>query len=159
MAARHAALRALRWIAVAVSVLAAGLLPVTPAHATYGSDQPVYVQVNSNTGPTQALARLDGTVAFDDGNTKFRYSLAMCWQSAYPSPNLQIVVNGSTYLWGSYAGTTSAPGCQQVILYSAEVTHGGVVANVRFDVTAGWFYPGNQYNSRTRSWTADNPFN
>ena len=144
---------------MAISVLAAGLLTVTPAHATYGSDQPVSVQVNSNTGPTQALANLSGTVAFDDGNTKFRYSVALCWQSAYPAPNLWIYINGSTWVSPVYAGSTSRSGCQQTYLYSAEVTHSGVVANVRFDVTAGWFYPGNQYNSRTRSQTVDNPYN
>ncbi|MFB4278690.1 MULTISPECIES: hypothetical protein [unclassified Nonomuraea] len=158
MAARSGVRRATRSIAVAIAALATALLPLGAAHAAYGPDQPVYIQVNATDPYNTGLARLEGTVAFDDGDTMFRYSLRLCWLHAYPAPNLSIVVNGTTQLWPASTGSTTTPGCQQTSLYAAEVNHGGAVGNVRFDVTGGWFYPGNQYNTRTKSYTVDNPY-
>jgi hypothetical protein len=152
--------RAISSIAVAIAALATVLLPGTPAHAAWGADTPVYINLVSNDGYGRQLARLEGTVTFDDGNTKFRYSLQLCWGSgAYPQPNLAINVNGTTYVQPVGTGSTSASGCQRVALYGSEVNFGSIVRNVRFDVTAGWFHPGNNYNTRTRSATYDNPFN
>ncbi|ETK32967.1 hypothetical protein [Microbispora sp. ATCC PTA-5024] len=148
-------------IALAVTALAVTCLPVSPAHAAYGPDQQVYVQVIANDGSGMQLARLEGTVAFDDSNTKYRYSLSLCWQSgAYPQPSFLINVNGTTTNYPVWTGSTSASGCQQVALYSAEASFGGSVYNLRFDVTAGWFSHGYQYMTRTKSsGTYDNPFN
>lgn len=146
---------------IAIAALGAILLPVTPAYATYGQDQIVALTVTSNSGPSLTLARLDGTVAFDDGNTKFRYSLRLCWGSgAYPRPNFSITINGSVGVPPVETGTAPAPaGCQFVFLYDAEPTTSTTLTNVTFSVTGGWFYPGNQYNTRTRSVTYDNPYN
>ncbi|WP_043622546.1 hypothetical protein [Nonomuraea candida] len=158
MAARSRAGRLTRSIAIAIAAIAAALLPLSPAHAAYGPDQPVSVQVNATDPYNTPLARLQGTVAFDDGTAMFRYSLQLCWLRAYPAPNLRIFINGTTQHYPVSAGSTTTPGCQQTSLYAAEVNHGAAIANVRFDVTAGWFYPGMQYNTRTRSFTSDNPF-
>ncbi|GIH24065.1 hypothetical protein Aph01nite_23750 [Acrocarpospora phusangensis] len=149
-------------IALAVTALAVIVLPATPAHATYGPNQSVYVQVTANDGTGQQLARLEGTVAFDDSNTKYRYALTLCWQNAYPMPSFIIVLNGSTVNYPVLTGYSSATGCQQVTVYDAEATPGITVSNLRFDVTAGWFSSVNgwQYMTRTKSsGTYDNPFN
>nr|WP_062341846.1 hypothetical protein [Herbidospora sakaeratensis] len=149
-------------IAFAFMALAALILPATPAHAAYGPDQSVWVQVTANDGSGMPLAQLQGTIAFDDSNTKYRYSLSICWQSgAYPQPSAVIVVNGSSGSYPIWSGSSSATGCQQVALYSSEVNFGSAVYNLRFDVTAGWFSRTNgQYMSRTKSsGTYDNPFN
>ncbi|TMR93051.1 hypothetical protein [Nonomuraea basaltis] len=149
-------------IAVAIATLAALLLPVTPAHATYGPDQTVSLTVTSNAGPSLTLVRVEGTVAFDDGNTKFRYALRLCWGSgAYPMPNFYISINGSTAIYPTQTGSAPAPsGCQlSHFLYDGEYTHSTTVANITIYATGGWFYPGNNYNSRTKSVTYDNPFN
>lgn len=149
-------------IAIAAAALVTAVLSVTPAHAAYGPDQPVYVQVTANDGTGLQLARLEGTIAFDDSNTKFRYSLRFCWQSAYPQPSFVAVINGSTTAYLANTGYTTAGGCQQVRLYDSAVTSGTVIRNLRFDVTAGWFSSVNYYQYMTRtksSITYDNPFN
>lgn len=154
-----------RWlktsIATAAAASAAALLPAAPAHAAYSPDQPVSVQVTASDGSGLKLARLDGTVAFDSSNTKYRYSLRLCWQNAYPAPTFRVVVNGSTVNHPVQTGTSSASGCQRVFVYDNEVNFGSTVRNVRFDVTAGWFGGnGYQYQTRTKSsLTYDNPFN
>lgn len=147
-------------IAAVVAALALIVLPASPAHATYGPDQPVYVQLTA-TGTGQYLALLQGTVAFDDGNTNYRYTLSLCWQSgAYPQPSFLINVNGTTTQSPVYTGMSSAPGCQFVYNYSADVNFGSTVRNVRFDVTGGWFASNGQYMMRTKSsGTYDNPYN
>ncbi|GIH46638.1 hypothetical protein [Microbispora rosea] len=147
-------------IAMAVAATAAALVPLSPAHAAYGADQPVYLQLVSNDGYATQLALLDGTVAFDDGNTKYRYSLRLCWQHAYPQPYFTINVNGTSTASPTQTGPTSMSGCQQAYLYSGEVNFGGTVRNVRFDVTGGWFGSNGQYQMRTKStYTYDNPYN
>ncbi|GAB1821471.1 hypothetical protein [Herbidospora sp. RD11066] len=150
-------------IAFAFMALAALILPATPAHAAYSADQSVYLQLTANDGTGMPLALLQGTVAFDDSNTKYRYSVSICWQSgAYPQPSAGIYVNGTFNSYPVWTGSSSAAGCQQVALYSAEVNVGSAVYNMRFDLTAGWFSSvnGYQYMSRTKSTgTYDNPFN
>ena len=119
------------------------------------------MQLVSNDGNATQLALLEGTVAFDDGNTKYRYSLRLCWQHAYPAPSFLINVNGTSTVTPVKTGTTSATGCQQVAVYDTEADFGTTVRNVRFDVTGGWFISGtNQYATRTKSSsTYDNPYN
>ncbi|HEX4815199.1 MAG TPA: hypothetical protein VFV66_20850 [Nonomuraea sp.] len=152
--------RAVSSVALAVAALVAVLLPAAPAHAAWGPDQTVFINVISNDGYGRQLARLEGTIAFDDGNAMFRYSLQLCWGSgAYPAPSVRFYVNGTTFYGPVGAGETTATGCQRVFLYASQTNVGGLVSNVRIDVTAGWFYPGNQYNTRTKSATYDNPFN
>ncbi|KAA9377648.1 hypothetical protein F5972_18730 [Microbispora cellulosiformans] len=160
MTARSRGRRLTTSIAMAIAALAAALAPLSPAHAAYGPDQPVYLGLISNDGTGLELAVLQGTVAFDDGNTKYRYSLSLCWQHAYPAPSFLINVNGTTTNWPTQTGYSSAPGCSQVYLYNAEVNFGSTVQNVRFDVTGGWFGSNGQYKSRTKSTgTYDNPYN
>jgi hypothetical protein len=147
-------------IAIVIAALAAVLLPGTPAHATYGPDQPVALTVNSNSGPSLMLARLEGTVAFDDGNTKFRYSLRLCWGSgAYPRPNFHFSTNSGVYYPTATGMAPAPPGCQFVYLFNGETTTPVVLTHITFSVTGGWFYPGNQYNTRTKTSTYDNPYN
>ncbi|MGI5156526.1 hypothetical protein [Microbispora sp. CA-102843] len=160
MTARSRGRRLTTSIAIAIASMAAALLPLSPAHAAYGSDQPVYLQLLSNDGNGTQLALLEGTVAFDDGNTKYRYSLRLCWQHAYPAPSFLINVNGTSTASPTWTGSTSVSGCQQAHLYSAEVNFGSTVRNVRFDVTGGWFGTNGQYMTRTKSTaTYDNPYN
>jgi len=159
---RSPARRAAGSAVIALAMLVAILVPVTPAHATYGPDQSVSLTVNSNAGPTLMLAQLTGTLAFDDGNTKLKYALRLCWGSgAYPSPNFYISINGGASFYPATTGTAAAPpGCQLFLsLYDGEYTHSTTLRNVTLYVTGGWFYPGNNYNSRTKSVTYDNPYN
>lgn len=147
-------------VALAGGAIATALLPTTPAHAAYGPDQPVYVQLVSNDGNATPLARLEGTLAFDSGNTKYRYSLTLCWQSAYPAPSFRVIVNGTTTNYPTSTGTTTKSGCQVTTVYNNEVNFGSTVRNVRFDVTGGWFGTNGQYQMRTKSSsTYDNPYN
>ncbi|MBX6357915.1 MAG: hypothetical protein IRZ05_18930 [Micromonosporaceae bacterium] len=159
MTARSKGRRLAASIAMAGGALATALLPTAPAHAAYGADQPVYVQLLSNDGKATPLARLEGTVAFDSGNTKFRYSLTLCWQSAYPAPSFTVIVNGTNTYWPTSNGTTSLPGCQVTTVFNNEVETGSTVRNVRFDVTGGWF-SSTGYQTRTKSsLNYDNPYN
>jgi len=156
MTARSKTRRITRSIAVAVTAFAALLLPVTPAHAAWGPDQLVWITVTDN---GRALARLEGTIAFDDGNTMYRYSLRLCWQSgSYPAPSAVLQVSGTRTSPVS-TGSTSAPGCQMVFLYGATVNFGSLVPNVGISVTSGYFDSSNQYHRVTDSATYDNPFN
>jgi hypothetical protein len=159
---RSKARRAARSVAIAIATLAAILMPLTPAHAAYGPDQPVSITVISNAGPSIMLAQLTGTLAFDDGNTKFRYALRLCWGSgSYPKPNFYVSVNGGTIFYPAQTGTSAAPpGCQLSLYhYDGEYTHSSTLTNITLNVTGGWFYPGQTYNSRTKSTTYDNPYN
>jgi hypothetical protein len=142
---------------MAVAALFVALTPMASAQAAAGPDQAVHVQLNS-TDTYGALARLTGTVAFDDTST-YRYALRLCWQKAYPAPSFRIIVNGGTQVIPVESGSVAESGCQRVFLYNA-TRSGGIVQNVRFDVTGGWFDFSNQYRTRTRSSaTYDNPFN
>lgn len=150
-----------RSIAIAIAMLAAVLLPTTPAHATYGPPQQVYLQLVSDDGQALQLARAEGTVAFDDGNRRYTFNVNVCWQRAYPAPNFDVYIND---VWQSvgYSTGPTAPGCQLTLrVYSAnDVTHGDIVRNIRFQVTGGWFDRQGQYRSRTKSTPYyDNPFN
>ncbi|MEU8355897.1 hypothetical protein AB0C27_07770 [Nonomuraea sp. NPDC048882] len=159
---RSPARRAAGSAAIVIATLVAILMPVTPAHATYGADLPVSITVTSNAGPPLMLAQVTGTVAFDDGNTKFRYSLRLCWGSgSYPRPNLYVSVNGSSTFYPGQTSTSPAPAGCQLSLYhhDGEYTHPSTIANITVYVQGGWFYPGQTYNSRTKSLTYDNPYN
>jgi hypothetical protein len=150
-----------RWttpIGIAIAALAAALLPITPAHAAYGPDQPVFLSISGGNG-TGLLARVDGTMAFDDGNRQFKYSVRLCWARSYPAPNFWMVVNGSTTYYPNYSGSSSAPGCQQVTLYADAPTHGDIIRNIRFRLNGGWFDSQNGYHRVEREFTYDNPFN
>jgi hypothetical protein len=148
-------------IAVALTALVGALMPFSPAHAAFGSNQTVYLQLTANDGYGTQLARLNGTIAFDNGNQKYRYSLRLCWQNAYPAPNLRVYVNDSSSSVPAQTGTSSESGCQMVLLYSHTVNYGSTVRNVHFTVTGGWFDRfDHQYHMRTDyTYTYDNPYN
>ncbi|MBO3751881.1 hypothetical protein J5X84_37920 [Streptosporangiaceae bacterium NEAU-GS5] len=147
-------------VAIVIAAVVAAVLPLAPAQATYGSDQPVSVNVIANDGSGQELAALTGTLAFDDGNTKYRYNLQLCWKNAYPAPYFRIIVNGTAVNYPVQTGYSSATGCQAVYVFNSETNFGSTVRNIRFDVTAGWFNFQNQYFTRTKSsGTYDNPYN
>ncbi|MEO3861490.1 hypothetical protein [Acrocarpospora sp. B8E8] len=64
-----------RVLTIALTVVAALVVPVAPAHAAYGSDIVVSIDVY---GQGFKLSGAYGTIAFDNGNAKYRYSIAMC---------------------------------------------------------------------------------
>ncbi|WP_204044981.1 hypothetical protein [Acrocarpospora phusangensis] len=138
--------------------VAALVVPVAPAHATYGSDMTVNIDV---WGQGVKLSGAYGTIAFDDGNAKYRYSIAMCWQSSYTRPNLFASVNGGarTYLYLGGGTQVTIPQCQNpAYLISGEVTPGGTVNNVTLTVDGVRFNPPNS-TYHTNSAFYDNPFN
>lgn len=150
--------RGRRWtasIAIALAALAAAVLPTSPAHAAYAPDQPVYLQAY---GGGQLLARVTGTIGFDDGN-RFRYSLRLCWQHSYPAPNLWVRINRSFSYGPPQTGSASESGCQTLTLHSEQRDHGSAVTTVRLEVVAGWFNNQNQYQQDTDWADYDNPYN
>ncbi|WP_066374449.1 hypothetical protein [Herbidospora mongoliensis] len=142
---------------LAVALLAVLVTPVAPAQAAYGSDLPVNIDVY---GQGIKLSGAYGTIAFDDGNTKYRYSIAVCWQGSYSRPTLYASVNGA---WRSPlpAGGTAVtiPQCTgQATLLSGEVTAGATINNVAIVVDGVKFNPPNS-TYHTNSAFYDNPYN
>ncbi|WP_155350291.1 hypothetical protein [Acrocarpospora pleiomorpha] len=138
--------------------VAALAVPVAPAYATYGSNMTVSIDV---WGQGVKLSGAYGTIAFDDGNTKYRYSIAMCWQSSYTRPNLYASVNGGarTSLYVGGGTPVTIPQCLYTAsLISGEVTPGGTVSNVTLTVDGVRFNPPNS-TYHTNSAFYDNPFN
>ncbi|QYC42462.1 hypothetical protein Nocox_24295 [Nonomuraea coxensis DSM 45129] len=146
-------------IALLLAAIAVALLPLTPAQAAYGPPSPIVLQVNASDG-TQ-LARVEGTVAFDDGNTRYTYSLVLCRRSSFQAPYVRIYVNGvvhDTLFWNP---STTVPWCFYsgfASPHSAEVTYGAVVQNVRFELV-GSSFPNNVYKEHRSGFTYDNPYN
>ncbi|WP_459803092.1 hypothetical protein [Herbidospora sp. RD11066] len=139
-----------------IALLALPVTLATPAHAAYGSDLAVNIDVY---GQGIKLSGAYGTIAFDDGNTKYRYSIAVCWQGSYSRPTLYASVNGA---WRSPLGGTSTPvtipQCTgQATLVSGEAS-GGTINNVSIVVDGVKFNPPNS-TYHTNSAFYDNPFN
>lgn len=78
-------------LAAAFAMALAILLAPAPAHAAWGSQIPVSIQVVSNYG--YQLGYASGWVQFDTGGTTFRYEITVCRQSSYTPPNLAVSVN------------------------------------------------------------------
>jgi hypothetical protein len=82
-------------LAAGAAVLSGLLVAPTPAHAAWGTTYNLSIQVTyrSPVGSTLQLGRADGWVQFDDGGDTFHYSLTVCRQSGYTTPDLQVAVN------------------------------------------------------------------
>ncbi|MEO3810691.1 hypothetical protein ABGB17_16950 [Sphaerisporangium sp. B11E5] len=136
----------------------AALLPLSPAHAAYGPPQPISM---GTSGGGQILALADGTLQFDDGNTKFLYYIELCRVSSFSAPYIKVYVNGvyqySLY-WEGNTTTSRCPAGYRSTIHSAESSHGGTVANVTFTLVSSDFI-NNVYRERTRTVTYDNPYN
>ncbi|WP_380807634.1 hypothetical protein [Sphaerisporangium aureirubrum] len=152
--------RTIRSLSLALVAFAALLLPVTPAHATYGAPFTVWAEIYGNGGSTQ-LARLDGTLQFDDGNTKIYYNLELCRRSSFTGPQVKVYVNNtfvtSLYWSGGYS-TAVCPSFYTATPLSAELTYGGTIYNVSL-ILVGSEFPNNVYTERTKRRDYDNPFN
>ncbi|WNI16021.1 hypothetical protein [Actinacidiphila sp. ITFR-21] len=87
--------RITRLAATAAAVLGGVLVAPTPAHAAWGTTYDLSIQATYQfpTGSTTQVGRADGWVQFDDGGDTFRYSLTVCRQSGYTTPELQVAVN------------------------------------------------------------------
>ncbi|WP_155341308.1 hypothetical protein [Acrocarpospora corrugata] len=147
-----------RVLAIALLTVAALVAPSAPAHAAYGSDQSANIDV---WGQGIKLSGGYGTIAFDDGNTKYRYTIAICWQSSYSRPTLYASVNGAWRTIISTGGGTAVtiPQCSNpASLVSGEVTPGGTINNVSLIVDGVRFNPPNS-TYHTNSSFHDNPFN
>jgi hypothetical protein len=149
-----------RRFAVILAVLAATVLPVSPAHATYGpQNSTVHIQLFSSSGTT--VGKVTGTVEFDSGNTMFRYTLTMCRQSSYTAPWADLYVNGAAYRQladGWVYGTTTC-GTGPVAVHSAEVPYGAVVTNVRVNLHGASFGFPEGFREHQGNSLKDNPYN
>ncbi|MFC6081939.1 hypothetical protein [Sphaerisporangium aureirubrum] len=154
-------LRSTRSLAVGLLVAVAALLPLTPAHAAYGAPLPIQQAIYGGVNNAQLLARSDGTLQFDDGNTKYKYYIELCRVSSFVAPSIRVAVNGVyqyTLFYNVGSATALCPSGYTATILSAEVNHGGTVANVSFTLVASDFI--NQvYRERTRTSTYDNPYN
>ncbi|WP_030454645.1 hypothetical protein [Herbidospora cretacea] len=143
---------------IVIALLAVLATPAAPARAAYGTDLPVSIDVY---GQGVKLSGAYGSIAFDDGNAKYRYSIAVCWQSSYSRPTLYASVNGAwrSPLPVSPGTAVTIPQCTgQASLLLGEVTPGGTVANVTITVDGVKFNPPNS-TYHTNSAFYDNPFN
>ena len=149
-----------RWIAVTVMALAATLVPLTPAHATYGPQLPVILYVNADNGTK--LARVEGTLQFDDGNAKYAYSLTLCRYSSYSAPYIRISVNGTYRDLLSWYGGTTVPWCTYsgfATVFTGDIDYGSTVRNVSFQLVGSSFSNQNVYKEHYDYLTYDNPYN
>nr|WP_062334857.1 hypothetical protein [Herbidospora sakaeratensis] len=141
---------------IVIALFAVLAIPAAPAQAAYGADLPVNFDVY---GQGIKLSGAYGSIAFDDGNTKYRYSIAVCWQGSYSRPTLYASVNGA---WRSPLSGTSTPvtipQCTgQATLVTGEAT-GGTIGNVSIIVDGVKFNPPNS-TYHTNSAFYDNPYN
>ncbi|MEV7968229.1 hypothetical protein AB0O34_19930 [Sphaerisporangium sp. NPDC088356] len=139
----------------------AALLPLTPAHAAYGAPIPVSMAVYGGSTGTQLLARVDGTMQFDDGNMKYQYNLELCRVSSFVAPHVKVSVNGVykySLFWSGGSSTALCPSFYTATALAAEVDNGSTVANVTLTLV-GSDFNNNVYRERTRTTTYDNPFN
>jgi len=147
-----------RVLTVVLAVLAGILLAAGPASATYGAPTAVLLQVN---GGGMKLSGVSGSLSFDDGNTKFAYSLAVCRESSYTPPNVWYSVNGGQRIPISGGGSpVSVPECKYTAyLISGEPVPGVVITSVTVFIDGVWFDNHNVAHYFERSGTYDNPFN
>jgi hypothetical protein len=156
-----------RLLATAAAAIGVTVLPAAPAHATYGPQFGTVHWQLLNSGGNQLIGSIDGTVEFDDGNTKFRYSLTMCRQNSFSAPYARVFVNGtySFSLYPAYTGMPSCTGGATAIggVVTGEVETGSLVRNVTVEFNGSYYGSGpNGYmvwEQRQRSILKDNPYN
>jgi hypothetical protein len=151
----------MRSAAIALVAAIAALLPLTPAHAAYGAPIPVSMAVYGGWNNSQLLARLDGTLQFDDGNSKYKYNLELCRVSSFVAPRVNVYVNGAyknTLYYNGGSSTALCPSFYTATALAAEVDNGSTVVNVTLTLV-GSDFNNNVFRERGRSGTYDNPYN
>ncbi|WP_329172583.1 hypothetical protein [Streptomyces sp. NBC_01477] len=158
-------------LATAAAVSGAALVAPTQAHAAWGTTYNLSIQVTyrSSTGSTSQLGRADGWVQLDDGGNSFRYSLTVCRQSGYTTPDLQVAVNagwvGSTWqqtdleyitLPGTSTVTPTAPCYGDTNTVTGEDTYANF-SNVEF-VLYGDTYTSTGYTTVSQKYVGNNPY-
>jgi hypothetical protein len=131
--------------------IAAAPVPVTPANSTYGSRLPVTLYVNAEDGTR--LARVEGTLQFDDGKTKYAYSLTVCRYSSLSAPDVKVFVNDAYYdllPWFVYSGFEA--------MFTGEVNYGARLMNVSLQLVGSSFSPRNGYTVHYDSVNYENPY-
>ncbi|MEO3812997.1 hypothetical protein ABGB17_28680 [Sphaerisporangium sp. B11E5] len=152
--------RTFRSLTLALVALVALLLPVTPAHATYGSPLTVWAVTYGNGGSTE-LARVDGNLYFDDGNTKIYYDLSLCRRSSFTAPYVRVLINGVNYTnlyWSGGSSTAVCPSFYTATPHAAEINYGSTITSVSLILVSSEF-PNNVYTERTKRRDYDNPYN
>jgi hypothetical protein len=143
----------------AAAAIGVTVLPAVPAHATYGPQNGiVHLQLLDSVG--SHIGSIDGTVEFDDGNTKYRYSLTVCRQSSFTAPFAYVYVNGA-YQFPLLPSYTALPACGGALggVVSGEVVSGSVVQNVTVEFHGSSYgYPAG-FEQRQKSVVKDNPYN
>jgi hypothetical protein len=145
--------RLARTVAVAAALSGGLLVMPTPAHAAWAAQYNISIQVTYQfpAGSTVQLGRADGWVQFDDGGNSFRYSLTVCRQSGYTTPDLRVSVNagwvGPTWsqtnleyitLPGTSTVTPTAPCYGQTNTVTGEETYANF-SNVHFELFGDTF--------------------
>lgn len=157
--------RLLLALAAVAALTAPAVLAGSPAHAAWGAQYPVAIQV---TGNGQQLGYATGWVQFDTGGDTFQYSITVCRQSSYTPPNLRVAVNAQTP--GNPSGTTVAThytspsgpwGTAPCYGMSQTVTGQHTFAghrNVYFVLSGNTFVNGNNFTVYTQDRLAYNPY-
>jgi hypothetical protein len=153
-------------LATVAAMVGVTVLPAGPAHAAYGPQfGTVHWQLLNSAG-NQLIGSIDGTLEFDDGNTKFRYSLTMCRQNSFTAPYANVFVNG-TFSFSLNPAYTGMPGCGGATalggVVTGEVETGSLVHNVTVQFNGSYYGSGpNGYmvwEQRQRNILKDNPYN
>ena len=151
----------------AVAMAGASLVAAAPAHAAWGTTYNLSIQVTYN---GLDLGRADGWVQFDDGGSTFRYSLTICRQSGYTTPDLQVAVNagyvGSTWQQTTLqyitlpTGSTVTPtapcyGDTNTVTGQDSYTH---FSNVEFVLYGDTFNSSGSYTTVSQKYVGVNPY-
>ncbi len=158
-------------LATAAAVMGGVLLAPTQAQAAWGTTYNLSIQVtyHNPSGGTVQLGRADGWVQFDDGGNTFRYSLTVCRQSGYTTPDLQVAVNagwvGPTWeqtnleyitLPGGSTVTPTAPCYGDTNTVTGQDTYANFF-NVEF-VLYGDTFTSSGYTSVSQKYVGTNPY-
>ena len=128
--------RLLTSLAVVFALIATAFVSAAPAHAAYGAQLPVDVQVSAY---SQNVGMVTGWVQFDDGRTSFRYDLAFCRESSFAAPTLEIHVNNALYRTIYHSGGGSMTPCRFAMGVAQTENYGSPVSSVQFIVIGSSF--------------------
>ncbi|MCD0444606.1 hypothetical protein LO763_13340 [Glycomyces sp. A-F 0318] len=159
----------LRRLLLALAAMAALTAPAVfagaPAHAAWGAQYPVTIQV---TGNGHQLGYATGWVQFDTGGDTFQYSITVCRQSSYTPPSLRVAVNAYTpgNLYGTtvtthYTDPTGPSGTAPCYGRSQTVTGQHTFTghqNVYFVLSGNTFVNGNNFTVYTQDRYVSNPY-
>lgn len=139
-----------RALTVVLAMLAAVLLVATPAQATYGPPVPVTMEVWYG---SVKLSGLYGSLSFDDGKTKFSYTLDVCRVSSYTPPNVWYSVNGGGRVpISGGGGAVTIPQCVYTAYrISGEPSPGVVITKVTLYLDGVYFDNSNVAHFKERS--------